>query len=217
MRNHKACGDNKIGAWNAEISIFWHNTVEWRFEMRAVECHKLLGTCQMQSTLIKVVRLKDHPEMNLKGNEICEEQHSLRWCHEMKGDTHHDIKREKSEQRQGWHMKRINVIKSWMQETRWGSGIGKWWAQNRMTCCPHFHAMGTRDYRLSQKHASGLLNEWFNPLHQRRLFDIEEERQESLRKVIYQSIFWRMSRCRLIPNHSTTCTEKQGVKDQWRV
>ena len=38
--------------------------------MRAVECHKLLGTCKMQMRLNKVVRLKDHPEMNLKRNEI---------------------------------------------------------------------------------------------------------------------------------------------------
>ena len=49
--------------------------------------------------------------------------------------------------------------------------------------------MGTRDYGISQKHASGLLNKWFNPLHQRRLLDTEEERKESLRKVIHQSIF----------------------------
>ena len=71
--------------------------------MRAVECHKLLGTCQMQSRLIKVVRLKDHPEMNLKGNEIeiDEEQHSLRQCHAMKADNHRSIERDKNEQGQG--------------------------------------------------------------------------------------------------------------------
>ena len=69
--------------------------------MRAIECNKLLGTCQMQSRLNKVVRLKDHPEMNLKGNEIGEEQHSLRQCHEMKADNRHGIKREKNKQRQG--------------------------------------------------------------------------------------------------------------------